>query len=218
MDYLTNEEEVFEKLAKSVETHDVESSRKAAEQALELGIEPIKAIEGGLWKGMKVVGDRFDDGEIFLPEVLLSVEAINGAIEVLVTSLDKKAPTRGSIVIGVVEGDIHAIGKDIVSAMLSAAGFKVFDLGEDVPANRFVEKTNEVGADIVACSALMTTTKPRQREIVKLVKEEGVKAKVMVGGGPVSEEWAREINAKYGNSASDAVKLAIEFIKSKQVV
>lgn len=205
-------------MAKSVETHDVESSRKAAEEALKLGIEPIKAIEEGLWKGMKVVGDKFDDGEIFLPEVLLAVDAMNVAIETLAASLGKKAPTRGVVVLGTVEGDIHAIGKDIVSAMLSAVGFRVFDLGEDVPAGRFAEKANEVGADIIACSALMTTTKLRQREVVKLVKEEGVKAKVMVGGGSVSEEWAREINANYADTASHAVKLAIELIGSKRVV
>lgn len=203
-------------MAKSVESYDAESSRKYAEQALKLGIGPINAIEEGLWRGMKTVGDKFDDGDIFLPEVLLAVETMNSAVKVLVASMGSDAPMRGSVVIGTAEGDIHTLGKDIVAAMLSASGFKVFDLGADVKAERFLEKAKEVGAKIIACSALMSTTMPRQREVVEAVGEENLKIDVMVGGGAITRQWAEDIHAHYADSASNAVKLAIELAGSMQ--
>ncbi len=201
-------------MAKSIETYNSESSIEYAERALKLGIKAIKAIEKGLWEGMKVVGDRFDDGEIFLPDVLLAVNAMNSAVNVLLSSSDRDVLLRGTVVIGSAQGDIHTIGKDIVASMLSAAGFRVYDLGADVQADKLVNKAKEVGAEIVACSALMLTTMLRQREIPKILGEEGLELKVMVGGGSVTRNWAEEIKAHYADSASNAVKLAMELVRS----
>jgi len=211
--------EIFERLLKVIIDGDIELAKKIAEDAVNAGITPIDAIENGLMKGMKIIGEKFSRLEIFLPDVLVAADAMDAAIAVLKPRMmpEELSKTKiGKVVIGTIQGDIHDIGKSIVSIMLSASGFEVFDLGKDVPLLNFVKKADEINADIIAVSALMTTTMEYMRELILLMRETEVrqKYKVMVGGAPVLPEWAEEIGADgYGKDASEAVGVAKRLLR-----
>ena len=187
---------------------------RLVEQAAGEGYAPEKIIAEGLTAGLYVVGDKFEQGEYFLPDMMLAAEAMNDAIaylEPLVKSDRVSGPAARRVVIGTVKGDLHSIGKDIVIMMLKAAGFAVFDLGVDVPAERFVEEVRNRQADILGISALMTTTIQEQVKIIKLLEQRGLRkgVKVIVGGAPISAEWAEKIGADaYGTDAIAGVKKA----------
>lgn len=211
-------EEILSKLAQSVSELDPDLAVQAAGEALEAGITPVDAIQEGLAKGMQIISDLFDEGDMFVPQILIAAEAFESAVAVLVEGLskaDQDSMSRGKVICHTVQGDIHDVGKNIVKTMFKANGFEVFDLGRDVPVDDVVAKAKEYGVDIVTGSALMTTTMPSQREIVNGLVEEGIRDKVkcMFGGAPVSQEWVDRIGADgYADNAADAVRVAIELV------
>ncbi len=206
--------ELFEAMAQSVLQGDEDEAANLARQALMQGVEPLDAINQGFVVGINEVGALFSRGDMFLPELVAAGEAMKAAVAVLEPEMARKGTHRqilGKVVIGTVEGDIHDIGKTLVGTMLSAGGFQVYDLGVDVPIQKFVEKAREVGADIVGLSALITTTMGRQRDVIEALEDVGLRpqVKVMVGGAPVTRQWAAEIGAEgYSEDAVGAVAVA----------
>lgn len=187
-------------------------------QALQAGLEPMTIIEAGLVPGMNIVGEKFSKGEYFLPHLIISAGGMQQAMELLEPELrarSQQMKVAGKVVIGTVHGDIHEIGKSLVGTMLSAAGFQVYDLGVDVPAEDFVAKVKETGAQLVGLSALLTTTMVVQKEIIEALSSAGLREqiKVMVGGAPVTRSWADEIGADgYAEDAIEAVQLAVKLV------
>jgi trimethylamine corrinoid protein len=210
--------EILKKLRESVIKGDKEAAKKAVEESLSLGVNPLVALNEGLVKGILEVGERFGRLEIFLTELILSAETMQAAIEVLkpkMTAEEISEIKLGKVILGTVEKDIHDIGKNLVGTMLAAGGFEVYDIGTDAPAKKFIEKAEEVEADIIAASTLMTTTRPYQRDIINLLKDMGLrdKYKVMVGGGAVTPEWTEEIGADaWAKDAMEAVEVARKLI------
>ena len=204
--------DIVERLVTAIQEGEDERAAALAEEVLKKGLDLEMVVER-LTEGMREVGNRFERMEIFLPEMMLAARAMQRAMQVLEPELAKGAKVRekkGTVVIGTVEGDLHEIGKNIVITMLRAQGFEVYDLGADVNALEFIKKAEEVGADIIGASALMTTTMPAQREIIELLKEMGLREKyhVTVGGAPVTEAWAREIGAdSWGENAAKAAAI-----------
>ena len=199
-------------IAEEVIQGHVERTAELAQRAIDEGTPPREVLESGLIAGMSVVGVRFRDGEMFVPEVLLSARAMQKATEILRPLLGEQAELRvGKVVIGTVKGDLHDIGKNLVALMLEGAGFEVKNLGVDVDANRFVEAVKTEGADIVAMSALLTTTMYGMKETIEALKEAGLRdrVKIMVGGAPVTEDFARDIGADaYAYNAASAIDTA----------
>lgn len=208
---MASKEEIIAKAKESITEFDEEMAEEAANETLKEGIDPVEIIEHGFTAGMQEVGDQFEQGALFLPHVLAAAEAMKAGIEVMKPEMERrksKTEKKGTIVIGTIEGDIHSIGKDIVASMLNIAGFDVVDLGRDVPIKAFIEKAKEIKPDFVASSALMTTTMVNQIQIEEQLKEAGVRdqVKTMVGGAPVTQDWADKIGADvYGENATDAV-------------
>ena len=186
---------------------DAEAAAIMVREVLETGADPKTILDQGLIAGMAVVGERFKAREIFLPDVLLASKAMLAALQVLQPRLAGEGlPSRGTVVLGTVQGDLHDIGKNLVGIMLKGAGYRVVDLGKDVPPERFVEAARMEGARVIGCSALLTTTMGAMRRVVELVRAEGLPVKVIVGGAPVSPDFAREIGADgYGYDAGHAV-------------
>jgi len=209
---MSNKERILEDLSSSVVNLDEEKVDEAARKVLAQGIDPVEAVEKGLAVGLRELGAKYEKGELFLAHMVYGASIFQMGLKILEPEL-KKTPREikhlGTIVLGTVEGDIHDIGKNIVGALLGAVGFKVVDLGKDVPVEMFVSKAKELKAELVGASALLTTTIPMQREIIQALKREGLKCKVMIGGAACSEEWAREIGADaYGVDAVDAIRKA----------
>jgi trimethylamine corrinoid protein len=179
--------------------------------ALSEGIEPLEMINEGFRVGITKMGDLFERGEIFLPELIQSAEVMKKATEILMESLPKGTDTkRGTVVIGTVRGDIHDIGKILVVTLLQAHSFEVFDLGHDVETEKFIEKAQETNADIIGTSSLLTTTMKYQKELEEQLKKSGIKGKfkTIVGGAPVTQRWADRIGADaYAENASTAVRI-----------
>lgn len=198
---MESEEEIFEELRKAVIGIKLDDAKNWSKKSLEKGIDPSEAIEKGLAEGMKVIGEKYDKEEIYLPQVLLASDAMYAGLEILLPEIEisEEAAAPKKIVIGTVDGDPHDIGKNIVKAFLIAAGYNVIDLGREVPNNDFVEKADEEGADFVALSGLMTTTMPCMKEVIDLLTEHGIREalKVIIGGAPISREYARDIKADY---------------------
>jgi corrinoid protein of di/trimethylamine methyltransferase len=212
--------DVLENLYQAVLNANTDLAKESAKEALKQKIDPLKAVEEGLVRGVREVGVRFGKGELFLTDLIMGAEAFKAALSILEPELAKKKVemrTVGTVVLGTVAGDIHSIGKDIVAVLLSANGFKVHDLGVDVPVEKFVEATKEYRPDIVGASALMSTTIPEQQKIVKALKENALRSKVkfMIGGAGVSESWAKEIGADaWALAADEAVEKARELVGS----
>jgi len=204
-------ERLFEAMAQAVIDGLPERARHLADEALRAGIDPLTAIEQGFKPGMDVVGDGFARGELFIPDLMMSGEALKAAIAALEPELMKRKQERqvpGKVVIGTVQGDIHEIGKTLVATMLAANGFEVHDLGVDVSPQQFVDAVRQVNADVVGLSALLTTTLLNQETVILTLKEAGLRdrVKVIVGGVPASPEWAQEIGADgYAENATEAV-------------
>jgi len=213
--------EIFEKLSNAIVRGDQEGVKGIAKEALDLKIDPLEAVEKGLSHGMKIIGDKFEKGEIFLPEMLIAADAFNGAMEVLkpaIESRGEKFKKAGKILIGTVKGDVHSIGKNIVSTVLETNGFEVVDVGVDVQSLAIIEEAQKLKADAIALSALMTTSMPGQKEVIDILNEMGLRKDffVIVGGGPVNAEWAEEIGADgYGDTAFDAVNIVNKLISQK---
>jgi len=206
-------EDVLKRLKEAVINYDVEGAVEASKEVVRTHFDPLKAIEQGLGEGLKIIGDKFGAGEIFLPMLMIAAQAMKESLAILEPTLAKGTSRKvlGKVVIGTVEGDIHDIGKSIVAAMLTANGFEVHDIGCDAPVSKFVEKVKEVKPDVVGMSALLTTTMPKMTEVIVALKKEGLRAKVkvIVGGAPVSSAWAEQIGADaYGEDAIAAVDVA----------
>ena len=208
---MATKDEIIAKAKEAIANFDNDAAAAAAQEGLDAGISPVDIIQEGFTTAMNEVGDQFEAGTLFLPHVIAASEAMTAGVDVLTPALEalgSEMESKGKIVIGTIEGDIHSIGKDIVATMLKIAGFEVFDLGRDVPINDYVEKAKEVGAQVVASSALMTTTMVSQIQIEEQLKEAGLRdsLKTMVGGAPVTQDWADKIGADvYGENASDVV-------------
>jgi len=213
-----NKEETLRKLRDLIIEGDAEGAKNISKQALNMGIDPVEAIKEGLVKALDVVGEKWRKLEIFLPHVMLAVDAMKAAMEILKPKIvaEKMDEMRtGTVVIGTVQGDIHDIGKTLVATMLEVSGFEVHDLGIDVPPMDFVDRANVVKADIIAMSALMATSMPYFEDVIGILKHTGVreKYKVMVGGGPVTREYANEIGADaYGKDAEEASRIALKLM------
>ena len=192
-----------------------------ARQALGECIPPIEAINHGYVPGMHEVGEQFAHGQMFLPDMMASAEAMRAAMAVLDPELKRlgtERPVAGVVVLGTTKGDIHEIGKILVGTMLTAHGFQVHDLGVDVTGEKFAAKARELKADIVGVSALLTTTMRNQKAVVEALEKEGVRGqvKIIVGGAPVTRRWAEEIGADgYAKDAMSAVALAQELMQQK---
>jgi len=216
-----SEESILKKLADSILSFEEEVAKSAAQEALDAGVDPLKALEKGLKVGIDIVGDKFSRDELFLPHLLMAADALNAAVSVLKKNIPPEAIDKmrvGTIVIATVKDDIHDVGKNIVSALLSASGFEVHDLGKDVNVALIVDKAVAVDADIIMASALMTTTMRRQRGIIEELEFKGIRGQflVMVGGGPTTQEWAIEIGADgYGKNAAEAIAVAKKLMEKK---
>jgi corrinoid protein of di/trimethylamine methyltransferase len=210
--------QLFRQMAQCIIDGDSEVSAELAQQAVVQGIDPLEAISQGFVVGVNQVGEAFAKGDAFLPELVMAGEAMKAAVAVLEPELARRGTERtmlGKVILCTVEGDIHEIGKTLVGTMLSSAGFKVFDLGVDVPVMKVVEKTREVNADIVAMSALLTTTMVHQKDVIEALDDIGIrsKVKVMVGGAPVTKEWVKQIGADgYSEDAIGAIKVAKQLL------
>lgn len=214
--------EIFEKLKKSIVEMDTDLAQEAAEEAVEAGLDPMECITLGLAEGMAVMGDLFDEGEAFVPDLMMASEAFETAVEILTRSLsdeEKSKTSNGKVLIHTVQGDIHDIGKNIVKTMLAANSFEVFDLGRDVPVTTVIEKAEEYKVDIICGSALMTTSMASQRDIINLLIEDGIREKyiVMFGGAPVSAKWCKDIGADaYADTATEGVTMAKDLMAKKR--
>lgn len=212
-----NRESLIKEAIQSVVNGDEDAAATVANRVIAEGLSPIEVINEGFALGMIKVGDLFAKEAYALPEVLLSADAMQKAIDLLTPHIPREAVKKklGIVVIGTVQGDIHDIGKRIVATMLEVYGFEVHDLGRDVPIEKFIEKTKEVNADIVAASALMTTTMVGQKLLQEALHEAGIrdKVKLMVGGAAVTQEWADQIGADgYAEEVTEAVEKARKFM------
>ncbi|HEY3277934.1 MAG TPA: corrinoid protein [Syntrophorhabdaceae bacterium] len=204
-------EQVIRDLSDGVVEMDEEKVIDASNLVVTNGLDAYVAIEQGLSHGMERAGQLFEEEEYFVPELLICSDAMYAGLEVLTPHIKAaEGVEKRRIVLGVIEGDTHDIGKNLVKIMLETSGFEIIDLGRDVPASRFVEKAKEVDADVIAISTLMTTTMSGMAEVIHSLTEEGIRDrfKVIVGGGPISKGFAERIGADgYAVNASSAVKL-----------
>ena len=210
---------IFEEMEQAIIDGDEELCTSLAQKTIEEDIDAAEAIEKGFAKGMRVLGDRFESGECFLPELLTAEDAMNAAMEILKPKIEEsqaQKDKRGKVVIGTIQGDVHDIGKNIVKLFMSVAGFEVIDVGRDVPVRTFIQTAQKENADIIAASALMTTTMVYMPELIKQLKEMGIREqfKVMIGGAPVIKSWAKEVGSDgYGLTGKEAVQSALELMK-----
>ena len=210
-------DEIYEKLAQAVLEGEPEDAEALAQQALEQGADPLACINEGLMKGIQEVGELFSQGEYYLPELIIGADAMKAALDVLEPALmgDQKREVVGQVVLGTVQGDLHEIGKTLVGTMLTANGFQVTDIGVDKKPEEFIAAIKEVNAEIVGASALLTTTMLQQEKLIQALVEAGVRdqVKVMVGGAPVTEQFAEKIGAVgYAEDAISAVNMAFRLI------
>lgn len=217
-------EELLEKLAEDVVEMEDEDVVVTAKEYLDAGYPAMEGLMNGLVKGMSKAGELFDAEEYFVTDVLLCSDAMYAGVDVFKPYLPKEGSGRKvpKAVIGVVEGDTHDIGKNLVKILMDTNGFEMFDLGRDVPLERFVDKAEEVGADIIAMSTLMTTTMGGMRRVIEILKERGIRDKytVMVGGSPISQKFADEIGADIYTAnaveAAEAAKRAVCLVENER--
>jgi len=207
-------EKILKKLKESVFDYDIEAVKEAAKEALEAGIDVYEAINNGLAKGLIELGELFEK-EIFCAELMIAGDAFNEGFNILKPYLtkEKTEKKKGVVVLGVVKGDIHDIGKEFVKVMLMAHGFIVHDLGYDVKLERFIEEVEKTNADILALSALMSSTMVNMKEIIKEVHKKNLNVKIMIGGGPITEEVAEKYGADgWARIAPEAAKKALDLV------
>ena len=204
----------FETLVQSVMDGNESQVREQTKALVDAGVSPLEIINQGLIAGMNVVGARFKVGDMFVPEVLMSARSMAAGIELvkpLIAAEDM--PNKGTIVLGTVKGDLHDIGKNLVGMMLESGGFKVINLGIDIAPEKFVAAVIEHKPQIVAMSALLTTTMPHMKDTIELMKEEGLKVKCIIGGAPISQDYADKIGADgYSPDAASAVELCTKLL------
>lgn len=218
---MSNSENINE-LKKSVYEGDEEQAVKVTKTLLDSGVEPMTLINQSITPGLDDIGDEFETGEAFLPELILSGDAAQAALDLILPLLsgkDAEQAVRGKVVIGTISGDAHDIGKNVVIALLAAYGLKIVDLGVNVTVRDFVNTAINEEVDIIAISSLITTSLPYQRQLIEQLNDRGEREKffVIVGGGPVTPEWAEEIGADgYGRDAKGAVTLVSKLLEGKR--
>lgn len=204
----------FKALKDAIVTFDIDGIGSIAQDALRQGVSAHEAVMNGMVKGMEAVGQRYQDGEMFLAELILAGETFKEGMKVLGSHL-KNSNTwlRGSVVIGTVEGDLHDIGKNIVATLLQASGFEVYDLGVDVAFDRFLAKAKEVSADIVAMSAMLSTTFPNMRAVIEEIAKAQVDVWTLIGGAPLNVDSAKPLGADgYGRDAVEGVNICKQWV------
>ena len=211
---------VIQEISESLQKGKAKVVKTLVQQALDEGLDAKDILENGLLDGMMIIGGKFKRNEVFVPEVLVAARAMNAGMTILEPALVQIGNQPiGKVVIGTVKGDLHDIGKNLVCMMLKGAGFEIVDLGVDVEPEIFVSKAEEIGADIIAVSALLTTTMPTMREVIDLLVEKGLREKyiVMVGGAPVNDQFAMEIGADcYTADAASAAEKARELVLGRK--
>ena len=204
----------FEALVQSVMDGNESQVKEQTRALIDAGVSPLEIINQGLIAGMNIVGARFKTGEMFVPEVLMCARSMASGIEMvkpLIAAEDM--PNKGTIVLGTVKGDLHDIGKNLVGMMLESGGFKVINLGIDIAPEKFVEAIKEHNPQIVAMSALLTTTMPHMKDTIELIKEEGLNVKCIIGGAPITQDFADKIRADgYSPDAASAVELCTKLM------
>lgn len=207
--------EILERLKNGVIEFDEDAVVETAKEALEVGMDALDAIMNGLVSGMEEVGDMYERGEYFVPELLMCADALYAGLDILKPHVRAEdIEVSGQVVIGVVEGDVHDIGKNLVKMMFEVAGFEIIDLGKDVPLERFVEESLNAKADIVALSAMMTSTMLGMPKVIEMIREKNPNAKILIGGAPVSKESADKWGADgWAPDATNAVREAINLVK-----
>jgi methanogenic corrinoid protein MtbC1 len=208
---MTEVEALLAGLGRAVLDGDEAAAAELAARSLATGIPPLDAVDRGLVPGIRRAGELWEEGDYFLPELVTAAQAMKAAMTVLQPALARAGHGRGlgRAVVGTVQGDIHDIGKTLLATMLAANGFRISDEGASVSAERFIARAREIDADLICASALLTTTMTRQRELVAAVRDAGLRARVMVGGAPVTLEWAEGIGADgFADNALAAVTVA----------
>ena len=214
-------EELMQKAFEAIVEADEDMAVEVLDAGAAEGITAVDLLQEGFSKGMNELGDQFSRGEIFLPELIFATEVmkvVTDRVDEELAAQGDAGTEKGKIVIGTVEGDVHDIGQGICVSMLKASGFEVYDLGREVPADTFIEKAEEVGADIIGTSALLTTTMTVQQELENKLNEKGIRDKyaTMVGGSPVTKRWAEKIGATaYSEDASECCQVALDILANK---
>lgn len=212
---------IIQEISECLQKGKVKQIKALVQQALDQGEDPRAILNEGLLEGMSVIGGRFKREEIFVPDVLISARTMSMGLSVLEPKLVEVGNQAiGKIVLGTVKGDLHDIGKNLVAMMFKGAGFEVIDLGVDVEAEAYLEKAEEVGADIIGMSALLSTTMPAMKELMELLEEKGLRDKyiVMIGGAPITDEFAKEIGADYYTpDAASAAEIGKKCVLEKSV-
>lgn len=212
---MTTKEELLEKMHTAVVEYEEDEARDLAQEYLDAGYDPLEGIMDGLAKGMEEVGKLFENNEYFVPEVLMCADALYAGLGVLRPHVPvaENEHGKGQVVIGTIEGDVHDIGKNIVKMMFDVAGWTVHDLGKDVPLEKFVEEQLKTESEVVALSAMMTTTMLGMQKVIKMIKEKNPNVQILLGGAPVTQDVAGNYGADgYADNASNAVTEAINMV------
>lgn len=212
-----SKETILEGLKEAIIKFDIDNIQALAEAALKQGVSAYEGVMNGMAKGMEAVGQKYQMGEFFLPELVMAGETFKEGMKVFATHLKpSEIASKGRMVIGTVEGDLHDIGKNIVASMVGASGFEVHDVGVDVSAERFLTTTRETSADIVAMSALLSTTFPHMREVVDAIRKAQIAAKTLVGGAPLNLETAKSLGADgYGRDAVEGANICKQWAATR---
>jgi corrinoid protein of di/trimethylamine methyltransferase len=212
---MSTKEELLEKMKDAVVEYEEDEARDLAQEYLDAGYDPLEGIMDGLAKGMEEVGKLFENNEYFVPEVLMCADALYAGLAVLRPHVPVKESDhgKGQVVIGTIEGDVHDIGKNIVKMMFDVAGWTVHDLGKDVPLEKFVEEQLKTESEVVALSAMMTTTMLGMQKVIKMIKDKNPNVQILLGGAPVTQDVAGNYGADgYAENASNAVTEAINMV------
>jgi corrinoid protein of di/trimethylamine methyltransferase len=212
---MMDRKKLYIQMSEAVVKFEEERVAELAEKSLEMGLDPVETILHALSAGMLIVGDLFEKKEYFVPEILMCAEAMQAGLDILQARIPKGSTgDKGRIVIGTVFGDVHDIGKNIVKLMLEVGGYTVYDLGRDVPLEKFVEEVNRTNADIVAMSAMLTTTMMGMKKVIEMIRESNPRVRVMIGGAPVSAEVVKRFGADgYAKTAGTVLEEAEKLFK-----
>lgn len=207
----------YQELANSIIIGDNVRSKEITKKLVDEGASAAEILNNGLMSGMDIVGKKFKASEMYIPEVLVAARAMHAAMDIIKPLLiESNTPTRGTVVIGTVQGDLHDIGKNLAAMMLEGGGFTVIDIGVDIPPEKFVEEAKKNNADIIGLSALLTTTMTGMKEVIKMFRTDDIvkDVKIMIGGAPLTQEYADSIGADgYAPDAASAVDLAKNLLK-----